>query len=317
MDKQPRDHIDIGPQYKGDNPFAARMRFHQSWYRSKILEAPYGTGPKAGSTTWYGNMLTREDGERGMNFLDPTIFDVASRRLAEKRGAIDPFRLLCNMLSSQPMCFNLFGKLVDDLELATRLMQALLPGEIQAVTRVVLEYAPEPARNYLNDRTAFDAFVSYIRLDGNESFIGIETKLVEAFSAKEYRSQFYDHWTQDPRAPWLPDMLPSLQAKQLNQLWRDHLLAIAMSMIPGSRYTSGRFMVVYHPLDLECREALAAYKDLLKPNDTTFVEMPLDSLVELWNSAGSPTEQKVWLNMFSLRYLDLQASEDDFLAHKA
>ena len=76
-------------------------------------------------------MLTHADGERGLNFLTPHIFEVAKRRLAIKKGTIDPFRLFCNMLSSQPMCFNLFGPLVDDLELATHLVQLLLPGEIQ------------------------------------------------------------------------------------------------------------------------------------------------------------------------------------------
>jgi len=49
-----------GPQPASDNKFAARMRFHQSWYRATVLEVPYGTGPYTTSTTEYGNMLIEE-----------------------------------------------------------------------------------------------------------------------------------------------------------------------------------------------------------------------------------------------------------------
>ena len=35
MVKGPNNRMNIGPQYAKDNPFMARMRFHQSWYRSE------------------------------------------------------------------------------------------------------------------------------------------------------------------------------------------------------------------------------------------------------------------------------------------
>lgn len=39
--------LDLGPQHAGDGAFAKVMRRHQSWYRTVVLKAPYGTGPKA------------------------------------------------------------------------------------------------------------------------------------------------------------------------------------------------------------------------------------------------------------------------------
>lgn len=313
MDKEPNNRIDIGPQYAKDNPFAARMRFHQSWYRSKVLKVPYGTGPKPSNTTWYGNMLTHADGQRGLNFLTPHTFEIVKRRLAEKKGIIDSFRLFCNMLSSQPMCFNLFGLLVDNLELATRLFQAILPGEIQTVSKVQFEYAPEPARDYLNDRTAFDAFISVTRPDNQPGFIGIETKLVEAFSAKVYSSLLYNRWTDHALSPWPSEARSRLQAIDVNQLWRDHVLAVAMQLAPGAPYGSGRFLLVYHPLDVECAVALEVYKSLLKPEDRSFIPLPLDILIEQWKQSVSTAAEKQWLTNFSLRYLDLDASEAEFL----
>lgn len=313
MDKEPNNRIDIGPQYAKDNPFAARMRFHQSWYRSKVLQVPYGTGPKPSNTTWYGNMLAYADGQRGLNFLTPHTFEIAKRRLAEKKGIIDPFRLFCNMLASQPMCFNLFGSLVDNLELATRLFQAILPGEIQTVSKVQFEYAPEPARDYLNDRTAFDAFISVTRPDNQPGFIGIETKLVEAFSAKVYSSPLYNRWTEHALSPWPSEARSRLQAVDVNQLWRDHVLAVAMQLAPGAPYGCGRFLLVYHPLDVECVAALKVYKTLLKPEDRSFIPLPLDILIEQWKQSVNTTAEKQWLTNFSLRYLDLDASEAEFL----
>jgi hypothetical protein len=322
MDKEPNNRTDIdsqggdlGPQYARDNPFTAHMRLHQSWYRAKVLKVPCGTGPKSSNTTRYGSMLTRADGERGLNFLTPHIFEVAKRRVAIKKGLIDRFRLFCNLLSSQPMCFNLFGPLVDNLELGAQLVQAILPGEAQTVAKVQLEFAPEPARDYLNDQTAFDAFISITRPDGHPGFLGIETKLVETFSAKVYRSPIYQRWTEHPLSPWppaeqeVPRSGPRLLSLEVNQLWRDHMLAVAMTLAPGSPYGSGQFMLVYHPLDVECVTALNVYQQLLKPEDRSFIAMPLDRLVERWKEVVSTPAEIRWLDQFTLRYLDLQASE--------
>jgi hypothetical protein len=51
---------------------------------------------------------------------------------------------------------------------------------------VDIEYAPDPKEEFLDDRTAFDAFVEFDRVDGTRGFVGIETKLTEPFSRKTY-----------------------------------------------------------------------------------------------------------------------------------
>lgn len=128
-------------------------------------------------------MLTEESAKQGLNFLTTGIFSVAKQRL-DKKGAVEPFRQLRNMLSSQPMCFNLFGELALDLDLATTLARALWGPQVGRVVRMCFEWAPEPADEYLNDRTAFDAFLEYETVDGLPAFIGVETKLSEPFSQK-------------------------------------------------------------------------------------------------------------------------------------
>jgi hypothetical protein len=103
----------------------------------------------------------RVDGEAGRNFLTQEIYEVALDRITQGSGAVEKYRLLHNMLSSQPMCLNLFGPLVRDHDLAKYLLATLVPERISEVTRVEIEWAPQPATDYLNDRTAFDAFIEY------------------------------------------------------------------------------------------------------------------------------------------------------------
>ncbi len=303
---------DFGPQSPSDNAFARRMRFHQSWYRATVLEVPCGTGPTPRATTEHGNMLTAEDAAKGLNFLTPEIFAAVQDRLAESEGLIEEFRLLRNMLSSQPLCFNLFGHLGLDLDLATRLMDALFPCEVKRVTRVVVEHAPAPRAEYLNDRTAFDAFVEYVTVDDRQAFLGVETKLTEPFSPKVYDTREYRRWMNGPRSPWREGAIKHLLEIRHNQLWRDHLLAVATLDHPDSPYSRGRLMLLRHPDDKGCTNAARNYQELLRTGDGTFVDMPLNRLADWIATLDLDGGHAEWLDALRLRYLDLAASQEAF-----
>ncbi|MCL4559894.1 MAG: hypothetical protein M1281_04660 [Chloroflexi bacterium] len=309
--------IAIGPQYPKDNPFTARMRFHQSWYRANVLNVPFGKGPRRNSPSFYGNMLTRENGEQGFNFFTPQlgqrIFSVVKRRLTEKKGAVEPYRLLCNMLSSQPMCFNLFAPLVDKLELATTLLKPFYPDEILKVTQVKIEFAPEPASEYLNDHTAFDAYVEFTAQDGEKGFVGIETKLVEPFTLAEHEHEEYWKWTHAKMSPWNETSIQTLRDVKVNQLWRDHLLGLAIQHHPKSTYKHGHFLVIYHSGDDACSQSINLYRSLLKSCDKSFKAITLNKLISCWQTNAIDLADKSWLLEFSTRYLNLSTSEIDWM----
>jgi hypothetical protein len=119
-----------------DEQFTARMRFHQSWYRQHVLGLPPGPSPRADGAL-YGNMLCEKDGAAGWNFVTSAVHAFAEDCYAKDPTHIEPRRLRNNLLSSQPMCFNLFAPLALDLNLATQLVAAL-PGleHITCVTAV-------------------------------------------------------------------------------------------------------------------------------------------------------------------------------------
>jgi hypothetical protein len=296
---------DIGPQYVRDNVLTSRMRKHQSWYRANELHLPYGTGPGPNDTTFYGNMLTRVDGEAGRNFLTQEIYEVVLDRIAQGSGVVEKYRLLHNMLSSQPICFNLFGPLVRDHDLAKNLLATIVPEKISEVTRAEIEWAPQPATNYLNDRTAFDAFLEYRTEAGQLVGLGIETKLSEPFSQRVYDRPEYRRWMQLPDSPWSPDSWNKVQAIEYNQLWRDHLLAIAMLFHPKSTYDRTRLMLVYHPEDINCARNFLKYKNLLRNDDDSIYSLSLDQIVDRWLSVVKKDNHKIWLRSFKKRYIDL------------
>ena len=301
-----------GPQYKRDDDFRRRMRLHQSRYRDQVLHVPYGTGPTKSSTSLYGNMLTKESAEAGLNFLTPEIFEVAKKRLDKQRtkegsGVVDEFRLLRNMLTSQTMCFNLFGEMAFDHQLATRLAQTLWGNQIANVLDLRIEWAPRPASEYLNDRTAFDAFLEYETLAGDVGFVGIETKLTEPFSERDYDKPEYRRWMKQP-CPWKEDASSEVAAQVHNQLWRDHLLAWSLLRHPNSKYAEGRLAVVYHPEDRRCESIIRGYRDLLNDTDTTFCHFNLAEIVSAWESLAGE-----WLSKFHQRYLALEDSEGAYV----
>jgi hypothetical protein len=177
---------------------------------------------------------------------------------------------------------------------------------------VIFEYAPEPAAEYLNDRTAFDAFIEYRHLDGKLGFVGIETKLTEPFSPKLYDGPAYRRWVKRRESPWPETAWGRLAEVRHNQLWRDHLLATAMLYHDQSPYACGHFMLVRHPGDHECGRIVNGYRELLKPDDRTFIDAPMDQLLGVLENSVQNKDHKSWLTSLTARYLDLSASEEEW-----
>lgn len=304
------DKLDYGPQNPKDSPFTARMRFHQSWYRAAVLQLPYGTGPKPTSKSPLGSMLTNDNGfKNGRNFLSPPIFLITQRRVAQLKGLIDSFRLYCNMLSAQAFGFNLFAPLVDDRELAAKLIQALSEDEIGTVDRVTLSYTPQPLSEYLNDLTRFDAFIEYSRPDGSRAFIGIETRLTDVKVEKPFSNPRYAALTQQPGSPWIEGALNDLMDVHTNPIWRSHLLSESILRHPENRYASGRFLLLHHPGDSETSAAVESYRAQLKPGQTTFSSIALDELLEKWREPARSERMEEWVDKLQQRYAELALSE--------
>jgi hypothetical protein len=169
-------------------------------------------------------MLPADAGHK-RNFLNETIANYVDRRVPEVQkanGTLDENRLRCNMLSSMPLCFNLFGFLEAHPAATARALSQTFQIDIAEVLKIEVESVPTKA---LGDRTAFDALVRYRRSDGREGFIGIETKYTEPFSQKEYCRDEYLRRTDDQKV-FKPGAAERLKGRKTNQLWRNTMLAL-------------------------------------------------------------------------------------------
>lgn len=306
-----RSGLILGPQYDGDDALTGRMRAYQSWYRAAVLDVAPGVGPQEGSTTSYGNYLASEAAERGDNFLTDHIWEVVQDRIGQG-GGVERYRCLYNLLSSQPMCFNLFGQFVGRPQIATPLFSALLPDVVGEVEDVRIEWAPEPKGRYLDDATSFDAFVEVRRAsDGARGFLAIETKLTEPFSQKWYDIEHrpaYGRLMSRTDGPWVAEAEQQVTDPRWNQLWRNHMLAISLVEDEECPYEFGVPIVVHHPLDARGVEAIIGYRELLQ--DPLSVRcFDLRQIVDRWRSLIVTEEDRQWVDRFDVRYLQLWLSE--------
>lgn len=298
----------IGATVESDNRFTHQARMLQGWYRAFVLKIPQGVGPTKNSKRLLPNMIPYKSGEMpSYNFLTPSIYQYARERLQRKDigGTIEEFRLFHNMLSSQPMAFNLFVPLAQDLDLATRFFRSIYP-DIRRVTEIIIEYAPLPANEYLGDKTAFDVFVDYRNESNQRGFIGIEMKYTETFSPTEYVTSRYQELT-NASSPFSkgPDRL-----KKYNQLWRNTLLAYSMLVHPKSVYQQGHTLLVYMKEDEDVEQMLPGFRDCLKNPQVWIKAMDVREVIKaLQNLSLSKDEQK-WIDDFTVRYLRFDPVKD-------
>ena len=181
--------IILGEEYKGDSSFVAKCRKLQSIYRYEIGEEIHPYTDRNGNVHYYGNYISGgETPKHGCwkNFLTEYAFKHAEDRAKnrQKYETIEKDRLFNNLLSSQPMAFNLFCPLRQMLEespeTATRVIKAALPGyPIHEVTEVELEFIPGNYKDLTGDKSAMDAIIRFVDTNGKSGFIAVETKYSE------------------------------------------------------------------------------------------------------------------------------------------
>jgi hypothetical protein len=294
-------------QVASDEPRRARYRALQSWYREIILGVEPGTDVSGRPV---GSLLPKERAFKLNFFLDDQIAGYAERRAGQvlkDRGTLDQDRLRRNLLSSMPMCFNLFGKLRAELPAAATVLGAVLGLDIAAIDQVLVEHAPPDAKEVLDDRTAFDAFVTYTTSTRAKGFLGVETKYTEPFSPKSYRPDHYEKLPAYWAAGFRPGAGRRLGRSATNQLWRNTLLAAATRHTDD--YDFGHAIVIAGRDDSAAWKAVAAVRDELRYPDRMLRSVSLERLIEQCRLQRSLAE---WAAQFHRRYLDLSSIAEHF-----
>ena len=121
-------NVDRVPGDPASTAWKRLARFRQaSWRQARdypIGAQPYGGGDD--STPVGSRLALAYAKETGANFLTPAALAAARRRIAnpERHEMLSANRLWADLLSSMPLCFNLFGDLDADPEHAARAVRA-------------------------------------------------------------------------------------------------------------------------------------------------------------------------------------------------
>lgn len=288
-----------------DNPFQRRARLLQALWRE---EQGLPIGDHRGRPL--GSRLAMPVAKNGLtNYLTDTIRAVVRTEVldpARDRGKLfaQP-RIFNDLLSSQPLCFNLFGELQRDLALASRVLRRMTRGRVDHVTAIAFEYSPGRGdAKYTGDRSAFDVFVEYLSPGGTTGFAGIEVKYHEGLNDEPapHRPR-YDELAA-AMGCFDASTMPRLRQKPLQQVWRDHMLAGSLLLDRERGYEDGFFAFLYPKDNANCARAVESYSACLTTT-ITFAPWTLEALVEAIKIAGGGA----WIELFERRYLGFERIE--------
>ena len=315
--------------------FTKRCREQQGRFREQMGE-PMGYGPWPFSTEKRKvklliNML--KDGDKtGKNFVNEFAFNYAKRRVDNKQPneTIDEYRLFNNMLSSQPMAFNLFCPFIQMLEegkaaTVTAIFQAIFPDKyIGKVTEVGLEYLHTDIDEYLGDHTAMDAIVRYEDVEGKPAFIAIETKYTDVLGENTSRKKSvkYDEWIEKIgmfKPETERELIKSAKAakdkenrldnmKVVTQIYRNFLLTECYGIKEGANRC---YSVVLSPSQHPTTEIeVASLRDELKPEYQHKISaVSLEEFIKRTLEV-CPNQDKAPFEYFRERYLQIDYGND-------
>ena len=294
----------LGDQPPSDNQLQKIMRLHQSWWRAFVLNEEPGKHPTHPEMQIGSSIL---NGENSLsNFLDKyaikAVQDTLNKRDTASKGMISESRLYNNLLSSQPLCFNFFGRLKYNLPLATSVLKQFYP-EIAEVKNILFEFAPNMSSN--NDNSAHDVAIEFTSLDGGKGLIGLECKYTEPFSPTVYRKPEYEKIYSDSDV--FSASYEELTSSKFNQLFRNQLIA-------ESAYHNGVYDIVHCGLfcyegDNNATNTGSSFRKMLIDGEVRFKIITFGTLIETLQKLDLDWETREWTMKLWARYCGITLSE--------
>ena len=305
----------LGEEYKGDSCFVAECRKLQSIYRAEIGEEIRPYKDRNGHEHHYCNYISNgEVAKEGCwkNFLTEYAFKYAQRRVVnrQKRETIEADRLFNNLLSSQPMAFNLFCPLMqmreEFPETATKAIKAAFPWcPIREVTDIDLEFIPENYKDLTGDKSAMDAIIRFVDTDSKRGFIAIETKYSENLGTNVASRNEKAIETIKQLECFVPDIEERIKAgkPKLTQIYRNFLLSEAYGAHEGLESYSVILAPKKHPTTKN--ELASLMNELREEYRYRICSITLEEFVAAI-AAHSPQEYRTIFERFHDRYLNFE-----------
>lgn len=288
--------------------FRHRMRVHQGWWRMAVLGEEQGENPSGRKGSVCNTIY---DGDPKRNFISDGSYEAFVQTKEERKeiatGMFIEKRLLTNLLSSQPLCFNFFGELKINTTLAVKVLHCWLP-DADTVEWVKFEFAPDA--NYTGDNSAFDIAISYRNTDGHRGLLGLECKYTDDFSTsgnpkkKEYRQVYEGN-----RHIFLREYEEYFHKKYV-QLFRNELMAQAL--LGHHEYdivTTGLFC---HHADDAALSTARAFQGMLGDGQNSFRIITYRDFITSLQQLDLEWKEREWIMNLWARYCGVGLSEKLF-----
>jgi len=239
-------------------------------------------------------------------------------------------RLFTNLLSSQPMAFNLFLPMKwDNFRLGNAVFKELFPFlNIKELVEIKMEYVPNDEKERITiDNSCFDVFVRYENNNNEIGGIGIEVKYTESFSQSNYwdidkirvkdqknlsaekileeqtrkKKRYTDGIEKYSEQFAMEKSKEYLQARH-NQLFRNQLIAERVKSETAIKNCI--LAVVHSEKDEKCKEIVAEFRKLIKLENSC-VAVSIEQIVQsaIKASADFPETKSLYENIYN-RYCD-------------
>jgi hypothetical protein len=295
--------IGIGNQYPNDDKldksgFLRKARLHQSEYRAFELEVDFDK---------YGNYLLESDARTGLNFYNGFgVFENVKKRFKKYSKSV-----YANMLRSEHMAFNLFVPLEGKLKYAERVLNVVLNNSIKSVDKILIEYAPKPVANYLNDKTSFDAYIEYTHINNIRGIIGIEVKYTErSYKLKKGSKQELEvnnpssiyYQITNESGIYDKNKIHKLKQDDFRQLWRNQILGESILLSKQDDFTHFTSLIIFPKSNIHVGKTNKEYRTFLIDKNK-FIPLTLENFIHLAEVNKPNAEYDEWIEYLKRRYI--------------
>jgi len=293
---------EIGSQYSKDkvrdrSGFLAQSRLQQSTFRANQLNVPYET---------FGNYLTKEDAQKGLNFYKDTFKEVENRFPEYDKP------IYANMLQSQSVAFNFFSELKKDTEYCKNVLNEFLTTKIESIEKIEFAYTPSPSNRYLDDNTAFNVYIEYtdqlkkscilgVTINYTENGLKLKSGSKEALALKNSKSR-YNLVTSNCNV-FEPQSISLLPTDNYRQLWKTQLLGERILFKDEDKFNRFTSLIISPEGNSIFTQTCKEFAPLLISSKDKFKQISFESFISSCESNGSTAETSEWVNYLSTRYL--------------
>jgi hypothetical protein len=298
------DHVPKRPEMTA---YRRSMRLHQARWR-EVHGHPIGSQPlvppPGKPSRPVGSRLPVDYARTtGATFLTSAAHDAATVRLSgkarEAHQSLDAPRTWADLLWPTAFCFNLFGELAADLELADRAVHLWWPDVPGTVIAVRFEHSPgrlDPA--YIGNLCAFGvAFVLDLG-DGSSGMLGVKAVYADWNKRQPPKPQRLERYTEvtERSGVFGAGWIDAVNGTELIHIWLEHQLLQSMLQHPAGEWRWGRYVVVHPAGNSDFADVCATYSGLLVDR-STFDSMTAEDLL------GTGVFPEAMVTAFRERYL--------------